>query len=210
MCSASHRVSDITALWNTNAFFAYVFAVKIFQLKWEPRRLMAVLLATFGVLVVVYGGSRPSTTSKSHSSSYSKTTTAIPSATAPLIGNMLTLVASIIYGLYQVLYKKYVALPSDPVPLSSGDYEPVASSDGGTPGDVASTKEAVSSLPFGLHANLLTSIIGLLTFLIFWIPLPLLHYFGLEPFAFPNNGITFLTIAGIASSGVMFNAGFMV
>lgn len=173
---------------------------------------MAVLLATSGVLVVVYGGSRSQTTGKSHpSSSYSKTDSPLLSgATGPLIGDMLTLVASIIYGLYQVLYAKYVALPSDPVPLSSGDYEPVASSDGGPLEDDIQAKEAVSPLPFGFHANLLTSAIGLLTFLILWIPLPFLHYFGSELFAFPKDTVTFFTIAGIASSGIMFNAGFMV
>lgn len=173
---------------------------------------MAVLLATFGVLAVVYGGSRSSTTGTPHpSSSHSKIAAVIPlQATAPLIGDMLTLVASIIYGLYQVLYKKYVALPSDPVPSSSEDYEPIASSNEGLLEDVVPAKQAVCPLPFGLHANFLTSIIGLLTFLILWIPLPLLHYFGYEPFAFPKDAITFVTIAGIAISGVMFNAGFMV
>jgi len=95
---------------------------------------MAVLLATFGVMVVVYGGSMSSKTGEAHPESASSQTTAAnsteaPRATAPLIGDLLTLVASIIYGLYQVLYKKYVALPSSPTSLSDGQYEPIASVD---------------------------------------------------------------------------------
>jgi len=205
-------VGDVTALWNTNAFFAYVFTVKVFQLKWEPRRLMAVILATLGVVVVVYGGS---TTSKPDDSlaepASSNPAVAIKlKATSPLLGDLLTLLASIIYGLYQVLYKKYVALPSDPELLSDGLYERIATLDEGPPEGVASTDEVTYPPPFGLHPNLFTSLIGLLTCVILWIPLPFFHYFDVERFSLPADRAILLTIAGIAASGVMFNAGFMI
>jgi drug/metabolite transporter (DMT)-like permease len=199
-------------LWNTNAFFAYVFTVKLFQLKWEPRRLIAVLLATAGVAVVVYGGSTsPKPNEPLPQAAYSNLATAIkPKATAPLVGDLLTLLASFIYGLYQVLYKKYVALPSDPELLPDGLYERIATVDDNSPENMAAPENAVYPPPFGLHPNLLTSFIGLLTLVILWIPLPLLHYFDVESFSFPTDRATFFTIAGIAASGVLFNAGFMV
>ena len=79
--------------------------------------LTAVLLACVGVLFVVYGGQPASSDQVLSSSSFSTPTN--PNATsggssAPLIGELLTLIASIGYAAYQVLYKLFVSLPSDP------------------------------------------------------------------------------------------------
>lgn len=169
---------------------------------------MAVVLATLGVAVVVYGGS---TLSKPvPEPAYSNLAPIIkPQPTSPLVGDLLTLLASVIYGLYQVLYKKYVALPSDPELLSNGLYEQIATSDDDSSERVVPS-EVVYPPPFGLHPNLFTSFIGLLTFIFLWIPLPLLHYFDIEHFSLPTDRATFFAIAGIAASGVLFNAGFMV
>lgn len=207
------RVSDVTALWNTNAFFAYIFTVKFFQLKWEPRKLVAVLVATFGVMIVVYGGST-ATSEVGANSEGDSTTVKAPTATSPLLGDLLTLGASICYGLYQVLYKKYVALPAEPEKLSDGLYERVSSNpeDGGAAEDEVYVydREDVIYPPFGLYPNLLTSLIGLLTFAFLWIPIPILSWYGAEPFSFPANWATLFTVMSIALSGMLFNAGFMV
>jgi len=186
--------------------------VKIFQLKWEPRRLVAVSLATLGVAVVVYGGSTSSKVDNSLPEPAASDSAAViePKASSPLVGDLLTLLASVIYGLSQVLYKKYVALPSDPGLLSDRSYERVPTLDDNSREDVAPSEEAVYPPPFGLHPNLFTSLIGLLTFAILWIPIPLLHYFNISHFSFPTNKETYFTIAGIAASGVLFNAGFMI
>lgn len=192
-----YSVSDVTALWNTNAFFAYVSNVTVFQLSWEPRRLWAVVIATFGVFVVVYGGSTSPKTD-------------VPTATSPLIGDLMTLFASVLYGLYQVLYKKYAALPSDPELLSDRLYQRIPSSAESYPEEVAPTKELPEPPSFGLHPDLLTSLMGLATFVLLWIPLPILHYFGIERFSIPSDTVTILVLAGAALSGVVFNAGFMV
>jgi drug/metabolite transporter (DMT)-like permease len=211
-----YSISDVTAIWNTNAFFAYLITVKVFRLKWEPLRLVAVLIATLGVIVVVYGGTTSPPSDKSHleTSSADRPST-LRKPTAPLIGDVLTLLGSICYGFYQVMYKKYIALPSDPEVASEGLYaqipaseEPQADalhepSDGDTP-------DMVYPPPFGLHPNLMTSAIGLCTLIILWIPLPFLHYLDIEPFALPSNIPTVLAIMGIALGGVIFNAGFMV
>ncbi|KAJ7103551.1 hypothetical protein B0H15DRAFT_812695 [Mycena belliarum] len=198
-------VSDVTAIWNTNAFFAYLLTCK---LKWEPRRLFAVSLATLGVLVVVYGGS--TSTASDRSPSLEKRSSVKPSA--PLLGDLLTLIASFGYALYQVLYKKYAALPSDPELVAETAYEQLPDSDQFADTEYGTLVEgdAVYPPPFGLHPNLLTSAIGLCTLGLLWIFIPVLHIMGVEPFLLPPNLGVFFTIVGIALSGVVFNAGFMV
>ena len=194
------------AIWNTNAFFAYVFTVKLFGMKWEPRRLSAVFLATLGVVAVVYGGSTDEGGKPSEEASVQQSTTFIKPS-APLVGDLLTLVASVGYGLYQVLYKKYAALPSDPDFVSERVYDSIPTEEP----DIGSRPETTTNpLPFGLYANLLTSVIGLLTFAVVWILIPVFHYLDIERFTLPSNLTTCLVIAGIAISGVVFNAGFMV
>jgi drug/metabolite transporter (DMT)-like permease len=108
-------MSDVTAIWSTNAFFAYLISVKAFSLKWQPIRLVAVSFATLGVIAVVYGGSTssPPTADAVVKSTDTLRKDSIPPS-APLVGDLLTLIASVGYGLYQVLYKKYIAMPFDP------------------------------------------------------------------------------------------------
>ncbi|KAF9229261.1 hypothetical protein BS17DRAFT_771239 [Gyrodon lividus] len=203
-------VTDVTAIWNANAFFAYIFSVKLLGLEWGNLRLFAVFLATLGVLTVVYGG----TIASSPDPEPFKTN--MSSASTPFTGDMLTLIASLGYGLYQVLYKKYIALPSDPEPTSeSAHYRQLSSSaDNIVGGELSAcavvTDNMIYPPPFGLHPNLITASIGLCTLLVFWIPIPILHHYQIEEFRFPPNAVTVMTIAGIAISGVIFNAGFMI
>jgi drug/metabolite transporter (DMT)-like permease len=133
--------------------------------------------------------------------------------TRPLVGNLLTLVASFGYGLYQVLYKIYAALPSDPEVASDPMYEQIPSDveDEATADTTQiDPAEAVYPPPFGFHPNLLTSLLGFMTLILLWIPIPFLHWSGAEVFRAPPNALTVFSIAGIALSGVVFNAGFMV
>ena len=216
----SCSLTDVAAIWNANAFFAYVITVKMFKLPWEGKRVFAVLLATAGVMAVIYGGA-----ANQGSNERSEVSRAVPTATAPLLGDLLTLIASVGYGLYQVLYKKYIALPPGselegspqssyaPIPRTSFDGviepDPFAE-DLTSDGSHLISDTTAYPPPFGLHPNLLTSLVGVLTFLFLWIPLPVLHYVGAEPFHWPTNWYVALAISGIALSGVVFNAGFMV
>lgn len=139
------------------------------------------------------------------------TTAATPAkATSPLTGDLFVLFASVLYGLYQVLYKKYAALPTDPESLSDGLYERIPPVDDGSLEDAVPAKEIVEPPPFGLHPDLLTSLMGVMTFFIFWIPLPLLHYSGVERFSLPRDPAVAGAIAAVAISSVVYNAGFMV
>jgi drug/metabolite transporter (DMT)-like permease len=191
----------------------------MFKLPWEGKRIFAVFLATAGVMAVIYGGA----SSQGGSNERIEISRAVP--TAPLLGDLLTLVASVGYGLYQVLYKRYLALPSGPelegppqslyAPIPRMSVDGVRDADPLTDDfpsdDLQPIPDAtVTPPPFGLHPNLLTSLAGILTLLFLWIPLPVLHYVGAEPFRWPPNWYVALVISGIALSGVVFNAGFMV
>lgn len=210
-----YRVTDVTALWNTNALFAYVFTVYLFGHKWDARRLLAVLIATAGAAVVVYGNSG---SDKKEPSESRVASTTEEGPRAPLIGDLLTLVASLLYAAYQVAYKAYAALPNDPEVAADDMYSPLAVSsdepaddlDAGPDAAIWSHAHIIDPLPFGLHPNLLTLGIGICTLLVFWVPIPVLHILGIEPFELPRRGITYAAIGGIALSGAIFNAGFMV
>ncbi len=133
----------------------------------------------------------------------------------PLLGDILTLVASIIYGIYQVFYKMYAALPSDPdselvrLPVDPS-YEPIMDSEQDLEDASDDKSEMIYPPPFALYANLLTTCIGLCTFVLLWLPIPILHVFGGEEFHLPSNWITVGVIAAICVSGAVFNAGLMV
>jgi hypothetical protein len=87
------------------------------------------------------------------------------------------LIASVGYGLYQVLYKKYIVMPFDPRPKWTEDplteFEPPTD----PPDVLLRMQETVYPLPFSLYPNLVTSCIGL-SLLVLWMPVPILHALG--------------------------------
>jgi hypothetical protein len=202
------RLSDITAIWNTNAFFAYIITVRLFKLNWEPRKLLAVLIATFGVMAVVYGGVRQSELPHTDQREAFVDTSETVKPKAPVLGDLLTLCGSIVYGLYQVMYKRHAALLPDGESELVGPYVPLLDSDGLSAGEL--DDDLAYPPPFGLYPNLLTGGIGLMTLSSLWIILPILHYSGYERFRLPDNPTLVLSIAGIAGSGLVLNAGLLV
>jgi hypothetical protein len=212
----------VTALWNANAFFAYIFSVKILDVPIEGRKLGAVLLATAGVLVVVYGGSQAKPLPEP-----SATAQAAPRVSGPLVGDLLTLTASIGYGLYQVLYKKYASFnPESPRPAASSvtrpayqritstrpSYQRITSEADDAEASYPAAPESADAVyppPFGLFANFLTAAVGLCTVVVLGLLVPILDWLGAEPFRAPPDLHTFGAIATIALSGVVFNSGFM-
>lgn len=196
-------MSDVTAIWNTNAFWAYVLSVKISGQAWEKRKLVSVVIASLGVMMVVYG-----------SQSADPPTAAADGLSAPFIGNVLTLIASFGYGLYQVMYKIYATLPEDTSPTSwrrlsiSSVPESITSVEDTSLADAED--EDIQPVSFGLYPNFLTSCMGLVTLVVMWIFIPILHYTDIERFALPKDLWTSVCIFGIICTGVTFYMTFMV
>jgi len=161
--------SDLTVIYNCSAFFAYVFAVPLLK---EPLRLdksIAVGVAIFGVLLVAYGESKPEDPDKPD-----------PGAASRFFGNVIIGVGSVLYGLYEVLYKRFACPP-----------------------------EGVSPGRGTIFANTFGSCIGAFTLLVLWIPLPLLHITGLEPFVVPVGRTAWLLLLSVLANAT-FAGSFLV
>ncbi|RFN50585.1 hypothetical protein FIE12Z_5150 [Fusarium flagelliforme] len=158
--------SDLTAIYNCSAFFAYVFSVPILH---EPLRLdksVAVLIAIGGVLVVAYGDTKEGTESVEAGNRF--------------FGNLVIGIGSVLYGLYEVLYKRYACPP-----------------EGCSPGRGM------------IFANTFGSLIGLFTLTVLWIPLPLLDWLNIEKFEIPEASTCWLILLAVLSNAT-FSGSFLV
>lgn len=156
--------SDLTAIYNCSAFFAYVFSVPLLK---EPLRLdksIAVLIAIGGVLVVAYGDSKNGGAEASNR----------------FTGNIVIGVGSVLYGFYEVLYKRFGCPP-----------------EGTSPG-----RGVIFAITFG-------SLIGLFTLTVLWIPLPILHWLNIEKFELPTGTTALLVLCAVLSNAV-FSGSFLV
>lgn len=160
-------MSNLTAIYNTGCFFAYLFSIFMLHDRLVGAKVGAVMLCMLGVLAMacwpVSDGGNDLTTDQEPSSGAKE-----------WIGIAVASMGATLYGFYEVYYKKY-ASPSQPTIL---------------------------------FANIITGIIGLVTFLVLWIPFPILHFTGIETFELPDAA-TFGYILGIASMSVIYNATFM-
>ncbi|KAK8102466.1 hypothetical protein PG984_015612 [Apiospora sp. TS-2023a] len=138
--------SDLTAIYNCSAFFAYAFSVPLLKEKLRVDKSVAVLIAIVGVLIVAYGDSKPEGKGPDTSSG------------TRFLGNMIIGAGSILYGLYEVLYKRWACPP-----------------------------EGVTPNHGMIFANAFGSCIGTFTLTVLWVPLPLLHWLGWETFELPTG-----------------------
>ena len=171
--------SDLTAIYNCSAFFAYVFSILLLKDKLRLDKILSVGLAIAGVLVVAYGDKE----TKSSGHSGGAVDPSNPDAEEPqnrALGNLIIGVGSVLYGLYEVLYKRWACPP-----------------EGTSPGRGM------------IFANTFGSLIGLFTLTVLWIPLPILHYTGLEPFELPRGRAAALLTVSTLSNAV-FSGSFLV
>lgn len=141
--------SDLTAIYNCSAFFAYVFSIPLLREPFRLDKSFAVVIAIIGVLVVAYGDTKPQGGDASGGAD---------DASSRFAGNLIIGIGSILYGLYEVLYKRYACPPEGCAPNRGV-----------------------------IFANLVGSLIGSFTLLVLWFPLPVLHITGIETFALPTG-----------------------
>ena len=171
--------SDLTAIYNCSAFFAYVFSVPLLGEQIRFAKVLAVIIAVGGVFIVAYGDSFSTETTVTPSDP------TLPSShpdSAPSrgIGNLVIGVGSILYGLYEVMYKRLGCPPS-----------------GTSPGRSM------------LFANFVGTCIGVFTLCVLWIPLPILHYTGIETFSLPTGEARHLLLISVLANAV-FSGCFLV
>ncbi|KAM0719576.1 hypothetical protein Q7P37_003706 [Cladosporium fusiforme] len=96
--------SDLTAIYNCSAFFAYAFAIPMLGEKLRWGKVFAVLVAIGGVLIVAYGDT--DTTAKHGSKSGGGTGGSDApeehEASNRFLGNLVIGVGSVLYGFYEV------------------------------------------------------------------------------------------------------------
>lgn len=175
--------SDLTAIYNCSAFFAYVFSIMLLNDKLRLDKAVAVAIAIAGVLVVAYGDTKEPKHAGPHggaSGGGPQDVDATTEARSRTLGNLVIGVGSVLYGLYEVLYKKWACPP-----------------EGTSPGRGM------------IFANAFGSLIGLFTLTVLWIPLPILHVTGLEPFELPTGKTAGLLFISTISNAV-FSGSFLV
>lgn len=153
--------SDLTAIYNCSAFFAYAFSIPILGDRLRLDKIFSVAVAISGVLIVAYGdkgnGNEKEVETKNRT-----------------LGNVIIGIGSVLYGLYEVLYKRLACPP-----------------EGTSPG-----RGMIFAMTFG-------SLIGTFTLTVLWIPLPILHWMGWETFALPHGQAAWLlAISVLANAGM--------
>lgn len=159
--------SDLTAIYNCSAFFAYAFSIPLLNDKLRFDKVFSVAVAIAGVLVVAYGSS-DTDSKKTPDGTVGK---GKDEAQNRLLGNIIIGVGSVLYGLYEVLYKRFACPP-----------------EGTSPG---------RSMIF---ANTFGSLIGLFTLFVLWIPLPILHVLGLEEFRWPTGEAAWVLVISVIAN----------
>jgi drug/metabolite transporter (DMT)-like permease len=172
--------SDLTAIYNCSAFFAYVFSIWLLHDKLRFDKVFSVGLAIAGVLVVAYGDKEEPKTPGQHGGASGGKPGGSGPANNRLLGNIVIGIGSILYGLYEVLYKKLLCPP-----------------EGTSPGRGM------------IFANTVGSMIGVFTFTILWIPLPVLHFTGIEQFELPRGQAAGLLAISTLSNAI-FSGSFLV
>ncbi|GAA6010973.1 hypothetical protein JCM11491_005891 [Sporobolomyces phaffii] len=233
-------MADLTAIYNVFAFWAYLLSLKFLpsesaQTRVQARlKLCSVLLAVGGVFVIAYGdliwGSKSENGAKGSnrvlgnglalfgSIAYAgyevwyKIKIALPEpshSASCQTGSRLSETSSLLS-----------TRSSSPVPDTepssvSFDFPPppspsVTLTDSSTHSSTTLHPATPSPTLFLLYSNLITSMIGLFTFLFLWIPIPFLDYFGWEVWeGFPPRQ-AWGALAGIIGGSILFNASFMI
>ena len=179
--------SDLTAIYNCSAFFAYAFSIPLLHEKIRLSKVVAVIIAIAGVVIIAYGDTAPSEGGNESGGDAGGPDSApggngdevgkkSDTASNRALGNLVIGIGSVLYGFYEVLYKK-IACPPDGTSAGRGM----------------------------IFANTFGSCIGSFTLLVLWIPLPILHFMGIETFELPRGEQAYMmTISALANASMFY------
>lgn len=148
--------------------------------KLRMDKMFSVGLAIAGVLIVAYGDKDEPKSGGRHGGSTNPNHDPEVDGQRKVLGNLIIGVGSVMYGLYEVLYKKYACPP-----------------EGTSPGRGM------------IFANTFGSMIGCFTLCVLWIPLPILHWTGIERFELPRGQAAYLLAISTLSNAI-FSGSFLV
>lgn len=166
--------SDVTAIYNCSAFTAYAFAIPLLNEKFSWLKASSVVIAVSGVFIVAYSGSSGSDSSKQYPYRF--------------WGNLIISIGAIMYGYYEVLYKKYACVPAH---LSS----------------------VVTPRRQSTFANFVMGLLGVFTVFVLLVGMLLAEVLHLHHFNLFNHGKAtskiWLFISGSIVSNLLFSASFL-
>ena len=163
--------SDLTAIYNCSAFFAYAFSIPLLKDRLRLDKIFSVAVAIAGVLIIAYGDATPTKHGGKSGGSVGGRPPKDDEGQSRSVGNVIIGIGSVLYGLYEVMYKKLACPP-----------------EGTSPG-----RGMMFALTFG-------SLIGSFTLFVLWIPLPILHLTGLEPFELPHGKAAWMLLISVLAN----------
>ena len=168
--------SDVTAIYNCSAFTAYAFAIPILKERFSWLKATSVVVAVSGVFIVAY--SDDSQEEKRDDDPYPYR----------FWGNLLILGGAVLYGYYEVLYKRYVCIPPHLAKLI-------------TPRRQSTFANFVMALLGGFTCLILLSIV---------IIVQVFHIHDFKIFSYgENTKIIWLYVFGSMVSNLLFSASFL-
>lgn len=217
LCSST---TDLTTLYATATFWTYGFSLLLLKTRLSHLTLTAILVAFLGVAVITYSGAHENDASPDDGTRTKEPPHRMLGDLIMLIGAICLGFYEVVYKMSLPEGHGGVASPStaEEQDISINGYEAVQTEEDGldlpprpatrpalSNNDARNSSslplvkqdtepQASSSLPLALHANFLTSLIGVATLLLFWIPIPLLHWTGLEEFELPYGHFGLLAV----------------
>ncbi|CAG8488246.1 10171_t:CDS:2 [Ambispora leptoticha] len=111
-------MANLTAIYNISCFFAYLFSIFFLGEDLKLVKIFSVFLSIIGVLIMSYLGVR----GKDVENDESNTNLGYGENGYPkheIAGNFIALIGASLYGLYEVLFKKYLSPPTTSILFSN-------------------------------------------------------------------------------------------
>lgn len=166
--------SDVTAIYNCLAFTAYAFAIPILNERFSWLKVSSVVIAVAGVFIVAYSGDAADDADNPYPYRF--------------WGNLIILAGAVLYGYYEVLYKKYTCIPPH---LST----------------IITPRRQLT------FSNFIMALFGTFTFFILFFSMLFVHVFHIHRFNLfgygSKTGLIWSYIVGSLVANILFSASFL-